>query len=178
MPPEISQVLLTAEELAAAVGHLAARLERDYAGRQPLLIGVLTGAYVFAADLARRLELPVSLDFVAVSSYGDGTQSSGELDWLKRPSIALADQDVVLVEDIVDSGETLARLQAELRRQGPRSLTCCALLDKPDRRTTAVTVEYIGLEIPDEFVVGYGLDYAQRFRNLPYVGVLRREVYC
>lgn len=177
LPAEIERVLLAEDELAGLVGGLAARLEQDYAGREPVVVGALTGAAIFCADLVRRLRLPLTLDFVSVSSYGLSAVSSGEVKWSKQLSLDIRGREVILVEDIVDTGETLARLQDALRAQSPASLVTCALLNKPSRRRVRVDVDYLGIDIPDEFVVGYGLDYAQRFRNLPYVGVLRRSVY-
>lgn len=178
LPPEIARVLVTAAELERVVGELAARLEQDYEGREPVMVGALTGAVVVLADLARRVRLPAQIDFVSVSSYGNQATSSGQICWRKGLSLDIRDRDVVLVEDIVDTGETVACLQRALAAEQPRSLRTLALLDKPSRRRVEVRLDYVGLEIPDEFVVGYGLDYAQRFRNLPYVGVLKPEVYA
>ncbi len=177
LPPEIESVLVDEATLATTVDRLAAAIQADYAGRQPVLVGALTGAVVFASDLMRRLALPLQIDFVAVSSYGDQAVSGGEVRWSKALSLAIADRDVLLVEDIVDTGLTLRALQAALLTHRPASLATAALLNKPSRRQVDVTVEYVGLDIPDQFVVGYGLDYAQRFRHLPFVGVLRPEVY-
>ncbi len=178
LPPEIERVLLSPAAIDDLVAGLAARLERDYAGRRPLLMGVLTGAVVFVADLVRRLQTPLELDFLSVSSYGQQAVRGAELRWEKTPTLPLAGRHVIVVEDIVDTGETLAELLAWCRQQGPASLACCALLNKPDRRTAELQVDYLGCDIPDEFVVGYGLDYAQCFRNLPYVGVLKSDVYA
>jgi len=178
LPPEIERVLLSAEQIDWLVAGLAAQLDRDYAGRQPLVMGVLTGSVVFVSDLVRRLQTPLELDFLSVSSYGQQAVRGAELRWEKAPTLPLADRHLIVVEDIVDTGETLAELLAWCRGQGPATVTCCALLNKPDRRTAEVQVDYLGCDIPDEFVVGYGLDYAQRFRNLPYVGVLKGEVYA
>lgn len=178
LPAEIERVLVTEAEIAAAVDELADRLSRDYAGRHPVMVGALTGAVVFLADLMRRLDFPLTVDTVAVSSYGGGHETSGELSWGKALSTDVRGRAVVIVEDIVDSGLTLARLRAALTEAGAADVAVCALLSKPARRQVDVPVEYVGLEIPDEFVVGYGLDYAQRWRNLPFVGVLRREVYA
>ncbi|MBI2300548.1 MAG: hypoxanthine phosphoribosyltransferase [Armatimonadetes bacterium] len=170
MPPEIERVLVPAEQIAALVSRLAAQVNADYAGGELVVVGALTGAAMVTADLVRQLAMPVQMDFVSVSSYGDQTVSA--------LTLPVAGHNVLLVEDIVDTGETLARLQAALLAQEPRSLRTLALLDKPARRKVDVSVDYLGLDIPDEFVVGYGLDYAQRFRNLPFVGVLRRSVYA
>lgn len=175
---DIASVLVNESELAAIVDRLAARLTDDYAGRHPVLVGALCGSAVFMADLMRRLDFEVTVDFVAVSSYHDGSQSSGQLLWRKDLSVDITGRPVVLVEDIVDTGLTLAQLRRAMAERGAGQVAACALLDKPSRRQVAVEVEYVGRSIPDEFVVGYGLDYNQRFRNLPYVGVLRREVYA
>lgn len=174
---DVERVLLTAEEVAALVTRLAADLDREFADSEPVLVGALTGAWMLVADLARAMTRPVQVDFVSVSSYFDGAESTGRLRWEKDLSLELAGRDVVLVEDIVDTGETVARLQAALLERGPRRLFTAALLDKPARRSQPVRLDWIGAVIPDEFVVGYGLDYAQRYRQLPCVGVLRREVY-
>lgn len=178
LPPEIDRVLLSAAEIDGLVAGLAAQVDRDYAVRRPLVLGVLTGAVVFVADLVRRLQTPLELDFVSVSSYGQQAVRGAELRWEKSPTLPLEGRHLLVVEDIVDTGETLAELLDWCRAQGPASVACCALLNKPDRRTAAVQVDYLGCDIPDEFVVGYGLDYAQRFRNLPYVGVLKGDVYA
>jgi hypoxanthine phosphoribosyltransferase len=178
LPREIERVLVSERELAAAVEALAVELRRDFGDRNPVLVVALTGAVVFLADLMRRLDFPLTVDSVAVSSYEDGAESSGQLVWRKGPSVDLAGRAVVIVEDIVDTGLTLARLRTALAELGATDVATAVLLNKPARRQVAVPVEYVGLDIEDEFVVGYGLDYAQRFRNLPYVGVLRREVYA
>lgn len=178
LPPEIERVLVPEAQLAAAVESLAAGLTRDYADRHPLMIGALTGAVVLLADLVRRLEFPLTVEFVKVRSYGGSAESSGELAWDLEPDAAtLAGRHVVIVEDIADTGVTLRELRAQLLAKGAASVAVAVLLDKPERRKVDVQLEYVGLTIPDEFVVGYGLDFDQRFRNLPYVGVLRRAVY-
>ena len=177
LPAELERVLLSADEIAALVDKLAARLNADYAGRTLVTVGALTGAAVFCADLVRRLTMPVQMDFVCVSSYGTGTTSAGCVTWRKEPSLDLAGCDVLLVDDIVDSGRSLVAMREALLARRPASLATSALLSKPDRRQVAVEPEYLGCDIPDEFVVGYGLDWAQRFRNLPYIGVVRREAY-
>lgn len=166
-------VLLSAEIIQARIAALAAALDRDYAGRTPILCGVLTGATIFVADLIRQMHGPVELDFIAVSSYGTGTQSSGVVRLLKDLNAGVTGRDLIIVEDIVDSGLTLAYLRELFSARNPASLTTCVLLDKRERRETDVPLEYIGFEIPDAFVVGYGLDYAGLYRQLPYVGVLK-----
>lgn len=178
LPPEVESVLVSVEQISDAVDELAERINADYADQPIVAVGALTGAAVFAADLIRRLTCPVMLDFVSVSSYGRGSVPSGTIAWEKELSVDVRGRQVLLMEDIVDTGETLVCLQSALSAAGAAGLRTCALLSKPARRRVEVTVEYLGLEIPDEFVVGYGLDYAQRFRNLPYIGVLKRSVYA
>ena len=177
LPPEIDRVLLDGAAIDALVGGLAARIEADYAGRQPLVVGVLTGAVFFVSDLVRRLSCPVELDFVSVSSYGRSHVRGDGLAWEKALCLPIEGRDVIVVEDIIDTGETLLELLAWFGQQSVASVACCALLSKPARRTVELEADYLGCDIPDEFVVGYGLDYAQRFRNLPYIGVLKGEVY-
>ena len=175
---DIARVLVSEAEIATLVDDLAGRLAADYRGSNPVLVGALCGSAVFMADLMRRLDFEVTVDFVAVSSYHDGAESSGRLCWRKELTIDVSGRPVVLVEDIVDTGLTLAGLRGAMDQRGAAQVAACALLDKPSRRQVAVEVEYVGKVIPDEFVVGYGLDFNQRYRNLPYVGVLRREVYA
>lgn len=172
-PPGISRILIGPAELAARVAELGREISRDYAGREPLLVGVLTGAVVFLADLIRAIEIPVECDFVTVSSYRSGTRR-GRLRLATDVGRPVAGRDVLLVEDIVDTGRTIAALCRRFAAREPRSLRVCALLDKPARRELAVPLDYVGFRIPDEFVVGYGLDYAGRYRNLPYVAALER----
>ena len=162
----ISEVLVDREALAARVDELAAQITRDYEGRELLLVGVLKGAVFFMADLARRIEVPVALDFMAVSSYGSSTDSSGVVRILKDLDLEIAGRDVLIVEDIIDSGLTLSYLLKNLRSRKPASLEICALLTKPSRRRTEIPCRYVGFEIPDKFVVGYGLDLADHFRTL------------
>jgi len=166
-----TEVLLTDETIRQRVAQMAAEIRRDCPGDLHL-VAVLKGAFVFLSDLVRRMDGAVSLDFLAVSSYAKGTSSSGEVRLLKDLDIALEDRDVVIVEDIVDTGLTLAYLQEILRARSPKSLRTACLLSKPSRRQVRVPVEYIGFEIEDRFVVGYGLDYAEQYRNLPYIGVV------
>ena len=164
------KVLLSEEEVDARIKQIAAQISRDYAGREIHLICVLKGGVFFTCELAKRITVPVSMDFMSVSSYGDGTQSSGIVKIAKDLDESLEGKDVIVVEDIVDSGRTLYYLLDILRKRGPKSMKLCTLLDKPDRRVRDVHVDYVGFNIPDEFVVGFGLDYAQKYRNLPYIG--------
>ncbi|MFA4964435.1 MAG: hypoxanthine phosphoribosyltransferase [Thermoleophilia bacterium] len=176
MNPSIAEVLVGRDALVARVDELAAEISRDYAGRELLLVGVLKGAVFFMADLARRIDLPVALDFMAVSSYGSSTDSSGVVRILKDLDLEIAGRDVLIVEDIIDSGLTLSYLLKNLRSRKPASLEICALLTKPSRRRIDIPCKYVGFEIEDKFVVGYGLDLADHFRTLDYIGVLRPEV--
>jgi hypoxanthine phosphoribosyltransferase len=170
----IAEVLVGKDELAAKVDELAARISRDYEGEEILLVGVLKGA-VFMADIARRITAPVALDFMAVSSYGSSTDSSGVVRILKDLDLEIAGRHVLIVEDIIDSGLTLSYLLKNLRSRKPASLEVCALLTKPSRRRTEIPCKYVGFEIPDKFVVGYGLDLADHFRTLDFIGVLTPE---
>jgi hypoxanthine phosphoribosyltransferase len=168
----VGEVLIDQETLAARVTELGAEVSADYEGRDLLLIGVLKGAVFFMADLMRHLTVPCEVDFMAISSYGDATDSSGIVRILKDLDINIEGRDVLVVEDIIDSGLTLSYLIRNLESREPSSLEVCALLTKPSRREIDVPVRYVGFEIPNKFVVGYGLDFAERYRNLPYVGVL------
>lgn len=166
------RVLLTEEEVDKRIQELGDRISKDYAGKQVHLVCVLKGGVFFLCELAKRITVPVSLDFMSVSSYGKDTKSSGIVKIVKDLDESLQDKEVIVVEDIVDSGRTLSYLLEMLRDRGPKSLRLCTLLDKPDRRVVDVNVDYTGFNIPDEFVVGYGLDYDQRYRNLPYIGIV------
>ena len=177
MHKDIEKILYTEEELARRVKELGAQIAADYAGRQPMLISVLRGSYIFMADLTRAIGLDVTVDFMAVSSYGAGTVSSGQVEIKKDLSDSIEGRDLIVVEDILDSGNTLYYLMDVLRARKPASIRICALMDKPERRTKPISADYVGFTIPDAFIVGYGLDYAERYRNLPYVGVLRPSVY-
>jgi hypoxanthine phosphoribosyltransferase len=168
----VGEVVIEAERLQARVSELAAEITRDYAGRELFLMGVLKGAVFFLADLMRQLDLPCELDFMAVSSYGSMTESSGVVRILKDLEAPIEGKDVVIVEDVVDSGLTLGYLLRSLRSRNPRSLEVCALLVKPHRRKVDLPIRYVGFEIPDRYVVGYGLDLDQRYRNLPYVAAM------
>lgn len=167
------KVLLTEEEVTRRIGEVAAEISRDYAGRHVHLLCVLKGGVFFTCELAKRLDLSVSLDFMSVSSYGSGTQSSGAVRIIKDLDEPLEDKDVIIVEDIIDSGRTLSYLIEILKKRNPKSIELCTMLDKPERRVKKeVKVKYTCFTIPDEFVVGYGLDYDQKYRNLPYIGVV------
>ncbi len=165
-------VLLSEEEVNARIKAIGEQISKDYEGRQIHMICVLKGGTFFMCELAKRITVPVSLDFMAVSSYGGDTKSSGVVKIVKDLDESIKDKDVLVVEDIVDSGRTLSYLMEMLRDREPASLRLCTLLDKPDRRVVQVPVDYTGFQIPDEFVVGYGLDYAQKYRNLPYIGIV------
>ena len=168
----VSEVLIDEERLRARVAELGDEISADYADREPLLVGVLKGAVFFMADLMRHLTVPCEVDFMAITSYGDAVDSSGVVRILKDLEMNIAGRDVLVVEDIIDSGLTLSYLMRNLESREPASLEICALMTKPDRREIDVPVRYVGFEIPNRFVVGYGLDFAERYRNLPYVGVL------
>ena len=174
---DIERVLFSEEELNKRVSEIAAEINRDYAGKEPMLISVLRGSFVFMADLIRKIEVPCTIDFMSVSSYGKGTTSTGQVQITKDLSDDIEGKDIIVVEDILDSGNTLSYLLELLRARKPASMKLCTLLDKPDRRVKEVHVDYSGFTIPDEFVVGYGLDYAEKYRNLPYIGILKPEVY-
>ena len=166
------RVLLSEKEVNARIQALGEEISRDYAGKQVHLVCVLKGGSFFMCELAKRITLPVSMDFMSVSSYGSDTKSSGVVKIVKDLDEPLGGKEVLIVEDIVDSGRTLSYLMELLKNRGPASIAVCTLLDKPSRRVIDVDVNYTGFEIPDEFVVGYGLDYNQRYRNLPYIGVV------
>jgi hypoxanthine phosphoribosyltransferase len=168
----VGEVLVTSEELQRRVAELGEQISRDYAGRSLLLVGVLKGAVFFLSDLMRFIDIPVEVDFMAVASYGSATDSSGVVRILKDLDAAIEDRDVLIVEDIVDSGLTLQYLLRNLGSRNPRTLEVCALLTKPERRKVDLPTRYVGFEIANRFVVGYGLDYAERHRNLPFVAVL------
>lgn len=172
MPSGVQRVLIPAEDLTARVREIGHQIRADYAGRTPMLVGVLKGAVVFLADLMRSIDAPCECDFIAVSSYGASTRSSGIVELTKDLSVPIEGRDVLIVEDIVDTGRTLAYLIRNLETRQPRSLRVCTLLDKASRREVPVSLDYVGFSIPDEFVVGYGLDFAGLYRNLPYLGVL------
>jgi hypoxanthine phosphoribosyltransferase len=177
MHEDIEEILLTSEVILAKVAELGQRIATDYRDRNLLLLGTLKGAVPFIADLARAIDLPLEIDYMAVSSYGNSTESSGVVRILKDLEGPVQHKNVLIVEDIVDSGQTLNYLMDVLRQRRPLSLRVCALLDKGRERVKSVKLDYTGFAIPDRFVVGYGLDYAQRYRNLPYIGILKPSVY-
>ena len=173
---EVARVLITEAQLARRVEALAREIERDFHGRETVVISLLNGTVMFLADLLRHLNLPLRLDFLGVSSYGEDTKS-GELIFTKELRLNVRGRDVLLVDDILDTGQTLSRVVPKLRALRPRRIKICVLLDKPARRVEAIEADYVGFTVPDEFVVGYGLDFAERYRNLPFVGVLHPHIY-
>lgn len=177
MHSAIERILLSEDQIKARIAELGRELTADYAGKNPIFIGVLKGVVMFFADMIRAIPLDCQIDFMAVSSYGGGTQSSGKIRIQKDISVDLAGRHVVILEDILDSGLTLSHTAAYLKTKGPASLKICTLLDKPDRRKAEVQADYVGFTISNLFVVGYGLDFDENYRNLPYVGVLKPEAY-
>ncbi len=177
MRGDIAEILVTEEQIREAIRKLGSTLAADYAGKELLLVGVLRGAIMFIVDLARAIDLPLTLDFMAVASYGASTQTSGIVRILKDLDSSIEGKHVLVVEDIIDSGLTLTYILETLRNRNPASVRVCALLSKPERRRVEVPVDYLCFEIPDAFVVGYGLDYDQIYRNLPFIGILKPEAY-
>ncbi|MCI8885154.1 MAG: hypoxanthine phosphoribosyltransferase [Dorea sp.] len=169
---ESVRVLIPEKDVEERITEMGRQISEEYKGRQVHLICVLKGGVFFMCELAKKIDVPVSLDFMSVSSYGDGTSSNGVVRIVKDLDESLEGKDVIVVEDIIDSGRTLSYLLELLKKRHPNSMRLCTLLDKPDRRVREVHVDYVGFEIPDEFVVGYGLDYAQKYRNLPYIGIV------
>lgn len=163
-------VMISEKEIADKVKAIAKQIEKDYKGEELLVVGILKGASVFVSDLIRNINLDVNIDFMSVSSYGNGTESSGTVRILKDLDVDIANKNVLIVEDIIDSGLTLSNLVKELGIRNPKSLKLCTLLDKPERRTVNIPVDYVGFVIEDKFIVGYGIDWAERYRNLPYIG--------
>jgi hypoxanthine phosphoribosyltransferase len=178
MMPDVKEVLITSQEIDDKVREIGARITEDYRGEKPLLIGILRGAVVIMSDLMRNIDLQCELDFMDISSYGTGTSSSGVVRILKDLEEDITDRHVLIVEDIIDTGLTLSYLLRSLQARKPASLEICALLSKPSRRRADLDVRYLGFEVPDEFVVGYGLDYAGAYRNLPDICVLKPEVFA
>lgn len=177
MLEDIQQVLFTEEEIDSKIREMAKEISNDYKDRDLLVIGVLKGSVIFTAELVKRLSIPCSMDFMAVSSYGDSSETSGVVRILKDLDHSVEGKDIVIVEDIIDSGVTLNYLLNYLKARRVNSIEVVALLSKPERRKVDVNVKYMGFEVPDEFLVGYGLDYAERYRNLPFVGILDKKVY-
>ena len=177
MDDDILKVLYTEEQIAARIKELGAEMYRDLEGKDPLFISVLRGAFVFMADIVRACQVRCDVEFIAVSSYGNATSSSGAVQITHDIQQDITGRNIVVIEDILDSGNTLYFLKQYFLTKGAASVSICTLLDKPSRRTKTITADYIGFEVPDEFVVGYGLDYMQKYRNLPYIGVLKPEVY-
>jgi hypoxanthine phosphoribosyltransferase len=178
MMPDVKEVLISSREIEDKVREIGARITEDYKGEKPLLIGILRGAVVIMSDLMRNIDLQCELDFMDISSYGTGTSSSGVVRILKDLEEDITDRHVLIVEDIIDTGLTLSYLMRSLQARKPASLEICALLSKPSRRRAELDVKYLGFEVPDEFVVGYGLDYAGAYRNLPDICVLKPEVFA
>ena len=177
MHENVERIMITEQQIAERVAQMSKELDRIYEGRKPVVVCILKGSIMFFADLLRRMNTTMEMDFMVVSSYGSGTVSSKELTIKKDLSIDICGRDVLLIEDIIDSGNTLYRLKQMLLSRNPASLSLVTLLDKPERREVPVQPDYTGFVIEDEFVIGYGLDYAEEYRNLPYVGVLKRSVY-
>ena len=177
MEQDIQEVLFSKEYLDQTVRELGSRISRDYEGKNLLLVSVLKGSVVFMADLMRAITIPCSIDFMAVSSYGAGVKTSGVVRIIKDLDINLEGWDLLLVEDILDSGMTLSYIREMLQQRNPKSIKLCTLFDKPERRTVDLNADYSGLNVPNEFIVGYGLDYNEKYRNLPYLGILKPEVY-
>lgn len=177
MNDDIRAVLVSEQQLKDKVAQLGAQISQDYAGKDLVLVSILKGAVVFMADLMRAVTIPCSIDFMVVSSYGAGTTTTGLVKIIKDLDSDLSGKDVLIVEDILDTGVTLSNLVPMLKMRNPNSVRICAILDKPSRRRADIQADYIGFQVPDEFVVGYGLDYDEKYRNLPYVGVLKPSVY-
>ena len=177
MIEDIARVMVSEEDLKQKAKELGEQISRDYAGKSIFVVCILKGSFVFCADLLRSITAPVSVDFMCVSSYGAGSRSSGNIQILKDVGVDIRDKDVLIVEDIIDSGNTLKCLKEMLESRAASSVKICTMLNKPSRREVEIDADYIGFDIEDEFVVGYGLDYAEKYRNFPFVGVLKREVY-
>ncbi len=177
MHPDVEKLFASEEELKQIIARLGRQITADYAGKMPIFVGVLRGCFVFMADLVRACDLPCTIDFMVVSSYGAGTTSTGAVKIVKDLTENIEGRDVIIVEDILDSGNTLSYLRKYMMARKPASIRIVTLLDKPERRTADVKADYVGFAIPDAFVVGYGLDYNEKYRNLPYIGVLKPEIY-
>lgn len=177
MEEDMKAILYTKEEVAARIQAMGEQLTRDYQGELPMVVGVLRGSFIFMADLVRCIQTPLELDFVAASSYGSWAVSTGKVEMRLDLEKEIMGRHVLLVEDILDTGRTLSKLVEELKKRHPASLKLCVLLDKPDRRVTEIEADYVGFTVPDEFVVGCGLDFNQKYRQLPYIGILKPSVY-
>ena len=177
MKEDVLRVLLSEDEIREKVRELGGKITADYKNSNLMLVTVLKGAVVFLADLMREIDVPAEIDFMVVSSYGSGVKSSGVVKIVKDLDVPLAGKDILIVEDILDSGLTLSYIKELLESRGPRSIRIATLLDKPSRRKVDLQADYIGFSVPDEFVIGYGLDYDEKYRNLPYIGILKPEVY-
>lgn len=177
MKNDIKEVLVSEKELEKICKRLGEQITKDYAGKKLMAIGLLKGSFIFMADLLRKVDIQCSTDFMAVSSYGSGTRSSGAVKIVKDLTVNPEGYDLLIIEDILDSGRTLSYVCDLLNTRKPNSIKVCTLLDKPSRRVNSLVADYVGMEVPDEFVVGYGLDYDEKYRNLPYIGVLKEEVY-
>lgn len=177
MSQDIERVLISEEELAKIVKDLGARISEDYKDKDLLLVSVLKGSVIFMADLMREIKIPCNIDFMAVSSYGSGTKSSGVVKIIKDLDSSIEGKDLLIVEDILDSGRTLSYIREILLARNPNSIKICTLFDKPERRDVDIYAEYIGSQVPNEFIVGYGLDFNEYYRNLPYIGALKKSVY-
>ena len=177
MMQSIEKVLFTEEQIAEKIKELGSQIAKDYAGKNPLIISVLRGSFIFMADLVRAIDIPCEVDFLSVSSYGSGTVSSGNIKMIQGLDGDIKGRHVIVVEDILDTGVTLSNLVPMLKMRNPNSVKICTILDKPSRRKADIQPDYEGYQVPDEFVVGYGLDYDEKYRNLPYVGALKPAVY-
>ena len=174
---DLEKILFTEEQIQTRIKEIAAQIDKDYAGETPVVVGILKGCFMFFADLVRQMKTNIEIDFMSISSYGNNTKSSGEVKMIKDLDRTIEGRHVIIIEDILDSGNTLSFLKKLLEAKGAASVTIVTLLDKPARREKAITADYAGFVVPDEFVVGYGLDYDQQYRNVPYIGVLKPEVY-
>ncbi|HLR34693.1 MAG TPA: hypoxanthine phosphoribosyltransferase [Tissierellales bacterium] len=176
MDDVIKEVLVSSEEIHKRVKELGQEITEDYKGKDLMLVGILKGAVIFMSELVQNINLPITMDFMAVSSYGNSSQSSGVVRIIKDLDCYIEGKDILIVEDIIDTGLTLDYLTDNLKKRGPKSVKICTLLDKPERREVKVPVDYVGFQVPDEFIVGYGIDYAEKYRNLPYISALKEEV--
>ncbi|MBC7087378.1 MAG: hypoxanthine phosphoribosyltransferase [Tissierellales bacterium] len=173
----IKEILITEEEIKKRVKELGDEISKDYIGKEPVVLGILKGAVVFLSDLIREIKIPINIDFMAVSSYGKSSVSTGEVRIIKDLDYSVEDKDIIIVEDIIDTGLTLGYLKELLVKRGAKSVKICTLLDKPERRKIEIDVDYMGFKIPDEFIIGYGLDYNEKYRNYPFVASLKEEYY-